>query len=156
MGPAGTRRYRGFAVRNGYSMGGQITPAGAPHRSTPSIDFWRVDDVIVAKQLGGPRGGTLEAAIAATDAIEHLVDGERLPMLFDARTVGWMDADARAYSRGRIGNYLTRVAVLVSWEKRRAHEYAFKDVHRETGVEVGVFTDRQAALEFLATPAVAL
>lgn len=131
-------------------MAGQIIPAGSPHRSTPSIDFWRVGDVIVGRQLGGPQGGTLVAAIAAIDVIEELVEGERLPMLFDARTVGWMDADARAYSRSRIGNYLTRVAVLVSWEKRQAHEYAFKDVHRESGVEVGVFTDSQAALDYLA------
>jgi len=131
-------------------MARQMMPAGAPHRATASIKFWRVNDVIFGTQLDGPRAGTLDAAVEAMDALESLVDGQRLQMFYDARTVGWMDADARAYSRDRIGKYLTRVAVLVSWEKRQAHEYAFRDVHRESGVEVGVFTDRQAALEFLA------
>jgi hypothetical protein len=35
-------------------------------------------------------------------ALEELVDGDRLPMLFDARAMGWMDPAARAHSRSCI------------------------------------------------------
>ena len=72
-------------------------PGDTPHQATVSADFWRVGDVIYGRQLGGPSGGTLQGAIEAMGALEDLVgEDERLPMLFDAKTVGWMDADARA------------------------------------------------------------
>ena len=127
----------------------EAIPADAEHRKTMSVEFWRVGNQIFGRQLEGPQAGTLRAAEAAMAALEDLTAGERLPMLFDASTVGWMDAEARAYSRERIAAMLSRVAVIVSWENRQAHSYAFADVHRGTGVEMAVFTDRQAAQDYL-------
>jgi len=63
-----------------------------------------------------------------------------------------MDATAREYSRSHIGQYLTKVAVLVSWEKHQAHRYAFKDIHRGTNVPMELFTDRRAAEHYLDEP----
>lgn len=123
-------------------------PEGAPQVEARNAIFWMHDGTVFGRHRPDEPNVTLEDAIKVLQDLREMTGGQRLPILFDGRGLGWLNIDARGYIRAHVGEVFSSVAIVVRHELVRLLSYAFLG---SSGLDIPLqlFTDEEKAWNFL-------
>lgn len=122
-------------------------PGGAEVYEARNAVFWLDEGIMYGRHLPDEPNITLDDAIEVIQKLRELCRGQRVPLIFDGRGLGWLNIDARGYVRANAPKVWTHAAVIVRHELIRVLAHAFLGV---SGMEMPVrlFTDEEAAWAF--------
>ena len=120
--------------------------ADVPTLDTETTTFWVIDGILYGQSRPESPQRELRDAVNAMDALAELTAGIPMPLLFDARNLGWMQMDAREYIQAHAKEVFTRAAIVAKPDQAEMMTYALKD--SQAAMPVRVFTDDEAAWRF--------
>ena len=122
-------------------------PGGVPTYRNHNAQFWLHDDVMYGRHLPHEPSVTLEDAIETLQKLREMTAGTRVPLMFDARGLSWLNLDARAYIRANAPDVWSQAAIVVKHEFVRLLSHAFLGI-AGMDMPLQIFTDEEAAFRY--------